>query len=134
MSTKEEKAQQDEAMRVAVRRQEDIDDKEGVLNIYEDLFQTIWGKIVPTLGAVTTAAILKRAVHCTKSEYAVLDYLQVTEQGLVFDELRSHLGEKDRQLVLSAFKELVANLFDVLARLTGNILVDELNKLVEGKT
>lgn len=133
MSTKEEKGAQNEGMRVAIRRQVDMGVKTEAVEIYEDLFRTIWGKIMPTLGAVTTAAILKRAVHRTKGEHTILDYLQVTEQGLVFDELRSQLGEKDKQLVLSAFKELVGNLFDILARLTGNILVDELNKLVEDR-
>ena len=40
---------------------------------------------------------------------------------------------KERQLIPGAFMEFVGNLFDVLAEITGNILADELRKLVEGK-
>ena len=124
----------DKAVQAAIRDGIEVGVKTEVVEIYEDLLHTIWDKIAPTLGTVTTAAILKRAVHRTKTEYSLFDYLQVTpEEGLVFDELKSHIGEKDSEALMSGFKELIANLFDILARLTGNILVGELMKVIEGK-
>jgi hypothetical protein len=42
------------------------------------------------------------------------------------------MGEKDKENIKDGFKDLIANLFDILAKLTGNILVDQLLKEVKG--
>lgn len=132
--TEQQNVTKDEAVQAAIRDGVDIGVRMGVVGIYEDLLHAIWDKIAPTLGTVTTVAILKRAVHRTKTEYSLFDYLQVTpEEGLAFDELKSHISEKDSEALMSGFKELIANLFDILAKLTGNILVSQLMKVIEDR-
>ena len=106
--------------------------KEEVLEIYEDLLQTIWNRILPTLGRVTVSAIVERALALTKETYPVIGRLQVTNDGLSFDQLRVRVGEEERDLLRDALKELVANLIDILAMLTGDILVRHLIKEIEG--
>jgi hypothetical protein len=107
--------------------------KEEVLEIYEDLLQTIWNRITPTLGRVTVMAIVERTVALTKETYQVVDHLQVTPEGLSFDELRQQMGDEEREALREALKELVANLIDILAMLTGDILVRQLIKEIEGR-
>ncbi len=106
--------------------------KTGVLEIYEDLLRTVWAKIVPTLGTVTVVTIVQRAIDRTSKEHAVLAYLTVTDAGLSFDKIGEHLGEEERGKLREAFKDLIANLFDILAKLTGNIIVKQLIKEVDG--
>ena len=106
--------------------------KEEVLEIYEDLLQTLWNRILPTLGRVTVSAIVERALALTKETYPVIGRLQVTNDGLSFDQLRVRVGEEERDLLRDALKELVANLIDILAMLTGDILVRHLIKEIEG--
>jgi len=107
--------------------------KKEVLEIYEDLLQTIWNRILPTLGRVTVVAIVERALALTKETYPLLGHLQVTNEGLSFDVLRQRMREEEREAIRDALKELVANLIDILAMLTGDILVRQLIKEIEGR-
>ena len=106
--------------------------KTSVLEIYEDLLRTVWAKIVPTLGTVTVVTIVQRAIDRTGQDHQVLTYLMVTDTGLSFDKIGEHLGEQERTELREAFKDLIANLFDILAKLTGNIIVKQLIKEVDG--
>lgn len=107
--------------------------KEEVLEIYEDLLQTIWDRILPTLGRVTVMAIMERALALTKESYSLLGHLKVTAEGISFEALREQMGEEERAILRDALKELVANLIDILAMLTGDILVRQLIKEIEGR-
>ncbi len=103
-----------------------------VLDIYEDLLSTIWAKIVPTLGVVTVVTIMRRSIGRSCSDYPVLEWLDISDSGLKFDVIRAKSSEIDNEEVKLAFKGLVANLFDILAKLTGNILIQQLTKDVDG--
>ncbi len=107
--------------------------KQEVLEIYEDLLQTIWDRVLPTLGRVTVSAIMERALALTEETYPLLAHLQVTNEGVSFDVLRQQMGEEEREVIREALKELVANLIDILAMLTGDILVRQLIKEIEGR-
>lgn len=106
--------------------------QDEVMAIYEDLLRTIWERIVPTLGRVTVSAILDRSISTTAERYPFLKQLVVTRDGLSFQTLREHLGDREQQALREAMKELVANLIDLLAVLTGDILVRHLLSEVEG--
>lgn len=106
--------------------------KTGVLDIYEDLLSTVWEKIMPTLGTVTVVTIIQRAIDRTSKSHPVLSRLTVTESGLSFDKMRDHIDDEQRNELKNTFKELIANLFDILAKLTGNIIVQQLIKEVDG--
>ena len=107
--------------------------KEEVLEIYEDLLKTIWDRILPTLGRVTVMAIMERALVLTKEQYPLIGHLDATPEGVSFEVLRQRLGEEERLLLREALKELIANLIDILAMLTGDILVRQLLKEIEGR-
>ena len=65
-------------------------------------------------------------------EYPLLNSIKVTDEGFDFKEMRTRVDEKDRANIREGFKEIIANLFDILAKLPGNIMVDRLMKEVEG--
>lgn len=106
--------------------------KKGVIEIYDDLLKTIWSKILPTLGIVTVVTIAERAISRTAQKYPALRGLTVAEDGIAFDGARDALNKEDKESLKNEFKELVTNLFDILAKLTGNILIGQLMKEVEG--
>ncbi len=113
--------------RVSQARQDEM------LEVYENLLQTIWNRIVPTLGRVTVAAIMERTLALTRETYPVISHLRVTPDGIAFDQLREQVEDEERESLRSALKELVADLIDILAMLTGDILVRHLLKEIEGK-
>lgn len=106
--------------------------KSSVIEIYEDLIRTVWAKIVPTLGTVTVVTIMQRAISRTSANHAVLNNLTVNDTGFDFSQIKAKLNGEDKEELKNSFKELVANVFDILAKLTGNILVQQLMKEVEG--
>ncbi len=108
--------------------------KEEVLEIYEELIQTIWNRIFPTLGRVTVAAIMERALVLTQETYPMVKHLTIKPEGVSFETLRQYISEEERGLIREALKELIANLIDILALLTGDILVRQLLKEIEGRT
>lgn len=106
--------------------------KKDVIEIYDDLLKTIWSKILPTLGIVTVVTIAERAISKTSQQYPSFRALKVSEAGMIFDDARNALDREDKEDLKNGFKELVTNLFDILAKLTGNILISQLMKEVEG--
>lgn len=121
-----------EDIKETIRKRVDVSVKEEVIDIYEDLLKTIWSKITPTLGVVTVVAITDRAIRKTANTYAIIRHLEMKKEQISFARLRGSMGEKDKENIKDGFKDLIANLFDILAKLTGNILVDQLLKEVKG--
>jgi len=131
--TGDERSVSGEQIKEEIDREVGIGVKEEIVDMYEDLFQSIWDRIMPTLGLVTMATIMERAIYRARQRFEALEYLEVTDEGLDFSELRKRVSEKDKGILKEGFKELMAKLFDILAKLTGNVLVSQLEKLVEGK-
>lgn len=123
----------EEVVQERVDQAKTIARKEEVLEIYEDLLKTIWNRIMPTLGRVTVSAIMERALVLTAEKYPLIHHLEVGAEGVSFDILRQRLGEEEKFALRDALKELVANLIDILAMLTGDILVRQLLKEIEGR-
>lgn len=116
----------------AIESKANIEIKKGVIEIYDDLLQTIWSKILPTLGIVTVVTIAERAISKTAQKYGSFSKLKVSEEGIIFEDAREDLDGEEKDVLKDGFKDLVTNLFDILAKLTGNILVNQLMKEIEG--
>lgn len=105
--------------------------KRGVIEIYDDLLKTIWSKIMPTLGTVTLVTISERAIARTAKNHPSFGSLAVSEEGIQVSSSRDAFDADDKESLKNGFKELVTNLFDILAKLTGNILIGQLMREVE---
>ena len=115
-----------------IGRRVDRDVKKEVVDIYEEILVAIWAKIVPTLGKITVRTIAQRAVHLTAQRYATLESVAVSDDGFDFRTLKERVDERDKATIREALKELIVSLFDILAKLTGNVLVDRLTREIEG--
>jgi hypothetical protein len=107
--------------------------KEEVIAVYHDLVQTIWDRLTPTLGRVTVAAIMERSLAATIEHYQFMSSLRVTREGVSFDALREHLDDQERDSIRDGMKDLITNLIDLLAMLTGDIIVRNLIREIEGE-
>ena len=106
--------------------------KKEVVDIYAEMLVAVWARIVPTLGKTTVLTIARRALHLTAPRYATLESVAVTEDGFDFRSLKERVDERDKAAMREALKELIVSLFDILAKLTGNVLVDRLTREIEG--
>jgi hypothetical protein len=108
--------------------------QDDLLDIYEALLTTIWNRIIPTLGRVTVVAIVERALVVTTRRYPQIRYLRLLGHGIDFSALRQHADETSHEALHESLRELVTNLVYILAMLTGDILVRQLIKDLEGDT
>jgi hypothetical protein len=115
-----------------IERRVDRGVKTEVIDIYEEVLLAVWAKILPTLGKITVRTIAQRALHLTAQSYPILDSMTVTEDGFDFRSLKERVDERDKATIREALKELIVSLFDILAKLTGNVLVDRLAREIEG--
>jgi hypothetical protein len=100
--------------------------KEEVVDIYAALLDKIWQRALTILGLVTIRAIMQRAITLTAQEYPLIGKLTVGENGLNSADLRARMGEREREDIRKGFEELILNLFDLLAKLTGESIVNKL--------
>lgn len=112
--------------------------KEEVVDIYAALLDKIWERAQTILGLVTIRAIMRRAIYITAEEYPLIRELSVSEQGLNSNHLRTRMVEREKVDVRQGFEELILNLFDLLAELTGEAIVnrlfaDDLSGILSGR-
>jgi hypothetical protein len=100
--------------------------KEEVVDIYAALLNKIWQRALTMLGLVTIRAIMRRAVRLAAQKYSLIGELTVGDEGLNISELQARVGERERDVIRQGFEELILNLFDLLAELTGEAIVNKL--------
>jgi hypothetical protein len=105
--------------------------RKNIVEVYQDLLQTIWEKMLPTLGVITVVAITKRSVIKAGEKYPLIANLIVSEEGISFEAIKERIKQGDKEEIKAAFKHLIATLFDILAKLTGNILIGQLVKEID---
>jgi hypothetical protein len=96
------------------------------VEIYAALLDKIWQRAQTILGLVTIRAILRRAIRLTAQQYPFVDQLAVGEEGLNLSEMHARVGEREKEVIRQGFEELILNLFDLLAELTGEAIVNKL--------
>ena len=104
--------------------------RDEIITTYQDLIDSIWRRLESTLGQVTVAILMDRALTETTERYPLLDVLEVGRSGLnltVLEQRIALLGEDEDEAKLAAaresLRELVVRLVDLLAVLTGDIVV-----------
>jgi len=116
---------QESSTRLDEQRMETIR-KEEVVDVYASLLDKIWQRALPILGIVTVRAIYRRAIHVTARSHPLLGSLTPGESGLNTAEIRERLGEREKKVIRQGFEELILNLFELLAELTGEAIVNKL--------
>lgn len=100
--------------------------KEEVVDVYAALLDKIWQRALTILGLVTIRAIMQRAIRQTAQQYSLIGELTVNEDGLNSADLRSRVSTREREVIRKGFEELILNLFDLLAKLTSETIVNKL--------
>ncbi|MFQ6133153.1 MAG: hypothetical protein ACE5R4_14020 [Armatimonadota bacterium] len=106
-------------------------DKSQIVDMYDDAVSAVWARVAPTLGLITVRAVLQRALHLAKERHPALAHVAITERGLSFDGLRADLRDLERSALIESLRGLVGNMCDILSRLSGSILVDQVQQELE---
>jgi DNA-directed RNA polymerase subunit F len=99
--------------------------EENVIVIYNDLFLKTWHNMVSIVGIHTVKVLVQRSLWQTRQNYAEAELIQVTEEGIYFEELRELDPEKLKEMLEDFFSSLI----NILTRLVGEEISQ---KLAEG--
>ena len=105
-----------------------------VVDIYEDLLSKIWARTSAILGVVTVQAIMRRSILVIQENYPLIGTLEVAEDGLNFQALKEQMEPRAKSILKEGFEELVLQIFDLLAKLTGEVIVEKLFRDVVSPT
>ena len=123
----------DEVNRLAQERIEKLleecptESVDEVIAFFEDILKVVWERVAPTLGQKVTMMIIRRALSITSKEHAFMEAVKITPDGISIKELH----EDDRGRLYRALKDFVANIIEILAVLTGEILIEQVEKVIE---
>lgn len=124
-----------EDLRAAALRQAraevDIDVKREIIDVFQELLERLWVRLVYLIGESNTAAIFHSALQEAGRTAPFLHKIGVEEQGIRMNELieeASRLARSELRLALLAFTDSVVAL---LTDLTGDILVTKVAPLVQ---
>lgn len=90
-------------------------DGENVCDIYHDLFQKTWDKMVDIVGIHTVKVLVQRSLWLTRQKYTEADLIRVTDEGILCDGLEGLEPSRYKQVM----EDLFATLVDILTRLVG---------------
>ncbi len=102
-----------------------VKEENAILTIYENLMQIVWQRLLPTLGKFTVTTILKRSIEMSESKYPILTLIEIKDD-LEFENLRFQLKEEEHPNISDAFNDLIVNLIEILASLTGEVIIQKL--------
>jgi len=107
-------------------------DGNELLDIYEDILETIRTRILPTIGRPATAAVVERALALAAEAHPLLSDVKMNEEGLSLEALREQAARGDKaEDIQAGLEQLLTDLVDAIATLTGDVLIRELAKEIE---
>ena len=96
---------------------------EETLVHYQYLLYRLWQYSLPLLGRITTQVILERALTITQVKYPLIRDLKCNAEGISVEPLRKRTSQAQLEYLCEALDEFSSNLIDLLALLTGEILL-----------
>lgn len=93
------------------------------LTHYQHLLHRLWQYCLPLLGQITTQVILERALTITQVKYPLIRDLSCDAEGISVEPLRNRTSQEQLDYLCEALHEFSSNLIDLLALLTGEILL-----------
>lgn len=103
------------------------------LEFLDELFRSIWARIVPTLGVTNVRSMLTYALNEASTKYPLLKEVRVRDDGVRLDALHTEVkhGTKKPEEVYEALREYLATLIHLLAQLTGEVVSRQVRELIE---
>jgi hypothetical protein len=103
-----------------------------LLDLFENVLDTLWERALRTLGDVTLVAIVDRVLHGTALRSPLLGALKVDASGFHCDELRKR-ADTPAELA-QAMRLFIVEFLTVIGSLTAEILSPALHAELEGTT
>lgn len=105
--------------------------KSEIVDIFRELLQRLWKRLVGVIGEVPTATIFWGAMWETSRSYPFLTRINVDKEGVSVSSLMDDLNQIERSELRSGMLALVDNTVGLLTDMTGTILLGKVDPLVQ---
>ncbi len=105
--------------------------RDDIVVAYQRIMAIVFDRLSPTFGRRTIAAIAKNVLARQAKDHEILKHLAVSDEGMDWVELKSHLGEATEEEVSKSLEDFLDDFFDALSNLIGRLIVGKLFKEAE---
>ncbi|MBC8508850.1 MAG: response regulator [Chloroflexi bacterium] len=99
---------------------------EDIINVFEGYLQAAWERIMPVIGVLSAQMIFQRAFSQAFGEKSLTIYVGFCDQGISLENIREHRLDMDEQELRMRLRTFLAQIFDLLENLTGNMFTSPL--------
>jgi hypothetical protein len=106
--------------------------KEEILLLYQKIFKIIWERLIFTLGMFTPYALFKRIIKKNQSRYPFLKLITLSDEGISLKQIKlTTIKNRKIEEIKEGFNLLISELFSFIVLMTGDFIVEELEKIIE---
>lgn len=105
--------------------------KREILDIFRELLDRLWGRLIALLGPAATAAIFRSVALEVGRAHPFVREIEADEAGLHLDGLAATLRGQERQAVRTGLLAYVDGIVGLLADLTGDVLLKKVGPIVD---
>ena len=105
--------------------------KAEVVDIFSELLQSLWNRIVGVIGEAPTSTIFNGALWETSQKYAFLTGFSIDSAGVHMETLTQNLNQVEHGELRAGMTALVSNTVDLLTDMTGTILMNKVDPLLQ---
>jgi hypothetical protein len=98
----------------------------NAITLDEHRLNSLWHRLVTTLGIHTARVLLVRAIWQTAQRHPDIALIRHDDAGLTFDALETRYATRPQKEIETAFSDLTAELLLVLDRLMGREMAQQL--------
>jgi hypothetical protein len=109
-------------------RRQPLENNRGpdALNVYQRVFQIVWGRLAPTFGIKTINAIAKNSIVRQSKAYPLLALLTVDDDGLVWGRFETEVRGLSNEEAFDSLDALLDEFFDAVSNLIGKLIVGKI--------
>lgn len=93
---------------------------ENLGQVFAQLGSSLWLKSSRTLSEVTLDAIFERTLYLSRGRFPILEVFKIEKNKIVYDGVTQNI---DNKLMISAFKNFLVEVLNLIGNLTSNILL-----------
>lgn len=120
-----------EAALTQVRAQMALSGKQETLEIFGELLERLWERVIGLIGETATIAVFRSALNEASRDHPLLKEINIDSSGISLDRLKNTLEALDRTALRTAMLAFTENVMALLIDLTGEILLRKVEPIVE---
>ncbi|MBW4576671.1 MAG: hypothetical protein KME08_15455 [Aphanothece sp. CMT-3BRIN-NPC111] len=105
--------------------------KEQTLEIFGELLERLWERLIGLIGETATVAVFRSALLETSRDHFILQEIDIENSGIDLERLKKTLNALESSAIRSGLLAFTENVMTLLIDLTGGILLRKVEPLMQ---